>query len=139
MIQIDVLQIQADPAHYIEQVVRGETIVVTRDNEPIAELRPIVPSIKKPRQIGLAEGTFEIPARFYEPLPDVVVESFDGREVIDENADRVSTEELDEWYRELQALGPAQYEPGEWEQVQLLLDEADQQAKSLVRREMGLH
>jgi prevent-host-death family protein len=41
MIQIDLLQIQADPAHYIDQVVRGETIVVTRDNEPIAKLRPI--------------------------------------------------------------------------------------------------
>ena len=59
MIQIDLLQIEADLAHYIEQVVRGETIVVTRDNEPIAELRPIKPSISKPRQIGLAEGTFE--------------------------------------------------------------------------------
>jgi antitoxin (DNA-binding transcriptional repressor) of toxin-antitoxin stability system len=110
------LQIQADPAHYIEQVVRGETIVVTRDNEPIAELRPIVPSIKKPRQIGPANETFEVPAAFSEPLPAKVINSFDGCEEIVEDADRVSTDELDEWYRELQALGPAQTEPGEWEQ-----------------------
>ena len=41
MIEIDIIQIQADLAHYLEQVARGETIVVTRDNEPIAELRPV--------------------------------------------------------------------------------------------------
>jgi prevent-host-death family protein len=76
MIRIDLLQIQADLAHYIEQVARGETIVVTRDNEPIAELRPIAPSVRKPRPIGLAKGTFEIPASFYEPLPSDVIDSF---------------------------------------------------------------
>jgi antitoxin (DNA-binding transcriptional repressor) of toxin-antitoxin stability system len=137
MIQIDLLQIQADPAHFIAQVVRGETIVVTRDNEPIAELRPIAPSTNNPRQIGLAKGIFGIPASFDGPLPEVALNSFDGREVIVEEADCILTDELDEWYRELQALGPAQYDPGEREQVQLLLDEADLQAKTLVRREIS--
>jgi antitoxin (DNA-binding transcriptional repressor) of toxin-antitoxin stability system len=78
MIQIDLLQIKADLPHFLEQVTRGETIVLTRDNEPIAELRPIAPLVKKPRQIGLAKGTFEIPASFYEPLPAEVIESFYG-------------------------------------------------------------
>jgi len=78
MTQIDVLQIQADLAHYIERVARGETIVVTRDSEPIVELRPIAPPVKKPRPIGLAKGTFEIPASFYEPLPPEVIDSFYG-------------------------------------------------------------
>jgi hypothetical protein len=96
-----------------------------------------VPSTSNPRQIGLAKGTFGIPASFDEPFPEVVINSFDGRDVIVEDADRVSTDELDEWYRELQALGPAQYDPGEREQVQLLLDEADLQAKTLVRREIS--
>jgi antitoxin (DNA-binding transcriptional repressor) of toxin-antitoxin stability system len=130
MIQIDLLLIQADLARYIEQVAGGETIVVTRDNVPIAELRPIAPSITKPRPIGLAKGTFEIPASFYEPLP--------SEPVVVEDAERRSSDDLDEWYRELQLLGPAQYEPGEWEQVQMLLSEADERAKALVRLEMGL-
>jgi len=34
-------------------------------------------------------------------------------------------------------LGPAVYDPGEWERVQTILIEADEQAKALVRREMG--
>jgi hypothetical protein len=70
-----------------------------------------------------------------EPLP---ADWRDGREVIVEEAERASTDDLDEWYRELQLLGPAQYEPGEREQVQMLLNEADVQAKALVRLEMGL-
>ncbi len=70
-----------------------------------------------------------------EPLP---ADWRDGREVIVEEADCILTDELDEWYRELQLLGPAQYEPGEWEQVQMLLSEADERAKALVRLEMGL-
>ncbi len=68
MIQIDLLEIQADLGHFIEQIARGATIIVTRDNQPIAEIRPIEPAIKTPRQIGLAKGTFEITPSFYEPL-----------------------------------------------------------------------
>jgi hypothetical protein len=55
-----------------------------------------------------------------------------------EEDEHLSADNLEVWYRELETLGPAQYEPGEWEQVQLLLNEADEQAKALVRREMGL-
>ncbi len=46
--------------------------------------------------------------------------------------------DIDRWYEELTALGFAHYEPGEREQVYALLAEADDQAKELVRREMGL-
>jgi len=70
-----------------------------------------------------------------EPLP---AEWNEGRQVIVEDADFTSAEELEGWYRELQRLGPAQYEPGERQQVQAVLNEADEQAKALVRREMGL-
>ena len=70
-----------------------------------------------------------------EPLP---AEWRDGREVDIEDADRSPTDDLDEWDRELHLLGPALYEPGESEKAQELLKEADEQAKSLVRAEMGL-
>jgi hypothetical protein len=70
-----------------------------------------------------------------DPLPD---DWRDGRELIVDEAELASTDDLDEWYRDLQLLGPALYDPGEWEQVQLVLKEADEQAKSVVRREMAL-
>jgi hypothetical protein len=68
-----------------------------------------------------------------DPLPASWVE---GHPVIVEDTDDAPAEDLDAWYRELQALGPAVYEPGEWERVQATLIEADEQAKALVRREM---
>jgi hypothetical protein len=71
-----------------------------------------------------------------EPLP---AEWTEGRHVVVEDADSTSVEELEGWYRELQRAGPAEYEPGEWEQVQAVLNEADIQAKAYVRREMGLN
>jgi hypothetical protein len=58
--------------------------------------------------------------------------------VLVEDADSGPEQDLDGWYRELQALGSAVYEPGERERVQELLEEADIQAKGMVRREMGL-
>ena len=70
-----------------------------------------------------------------EPLP---AEWNEGHEVIVEDAESTAIEALEAWYRELQRLGPAEYEPGEWKHMQELLNEADHQAKALVRREMGL-
>jgi hypothetical protein len=58
--------------------------------------------------------------------------------VLVEDAGSGSVADLDEWYRELQALGAAVYEPGEREHVRQILREADDQAKALVRRGMGL-
>jgi hypothetical protein len=70
-----------------------------------------------------------------DPLPE---EWTEGRQVIVEDAEPTSSDNLEEWYRELQELGPAQYEPGEWERVQQTLAEADELAKAVVRRQMGL-
>ncbi len=72
------------------------------------------------------------------PLDPLPPDWREGHQLIIDEAEAVSSDDLDEWYRELKRLGPAQYEPGEWEQVQALLKDADAQAKSLVRREMGL-
>jgi hypothetical protein len=70
-----------------------------------------------------------------DPIPPTWVE---GHEVIVEDADFTSIEDLEAWYLELQKLGPAKYEPGESQRVQAILNEADEQAKAAVRREMGL-
>jgi hypothetical protein len=70
-----------------------------------------------------------------EPLP---AEWTEGRQVIVEDAESTPSDDLEQWYRELQELGPAQFEPGEWERVQATLVEADEMAKAMVRRQMGL-
>ncbi len=66
-------------------------------------------------------------------LPSAWVE---GHPVVVEARYAAPVEDLDEWYRELQALGPTIFEPGECEQVQTILIESDEQTKALVRNEM---
>lgn len=47
-------------------------------------------------------------------------------------------EEIDRWYRDLQALGPTVFESGEVDQMEAIWAEADRQSKEIVRKEMGL-
>ncbi len=68
MIEIDVVQIQADLEQYLEQVARGETIVATRNNERIAELRPVSATRKNPRPLGLGKVLVVVSPSFFETI-----------------------------------------------------------------------
>ena len=74
----------------------------------------------------------------FHPLDPPPAEWTEGRQVIVEDAAAAPSDDLEEWYRELEELGPARFEPGEWERVQATLAEADELAKAMVRRQMGL-
>ena len=63
-------------SRYLEEVEKGEQVVICRRNEPIAEVRGIAQARKEPRPIGLAAGEFEVPDEFFEPLPDDVLKAF---------------------------------------------------------------
>jgi antitoxin (DNA-binding transcriptional repressor) of toxin-antitoxin stability system len=76
MTQIDVHQMEANPGVYLAQVAKGETIVICKDQRPIAEMRPVEQFPPGPRPLGLAAGEIKIMPEFYEPLPDEVIESF---------------------------------------------------------------
>jgi antitoxin (DNA-binding transcriptional repressor) of toxin-antitoxin stability system len=83
MTQIDVTQLESNPGEYLAQVVRGETIVICKDQQPVAEMRPVVPPLQGPRPLGLGVGSAVIHPSFYEPLPDEVVNSFYESELPD--------------------------------------------------------
>jgi hypothetical protein len=72
-----------------------------------------------------------------EPLPP---EWTDGRElrveaVVDEDEDE--DQDLNTWYHELQSL-VAQNDPNDWARVEQAIQTANEQAKALVRKQMGL-
>ncbi|MGO9597107.1 MAG: type II toxin-antitoxin system Phd/YefM family antitoxin [Isosphaeraceae bacterium] len=79
MIYVDVSQIQADLIGYLDQVARGEIIVVTRGNEPIAELRPVAAARQTPLPLGLGKGMGEICPSFFDPLPAEILDAFAGK------------------------------------------------------------
>jgi antitoxin (DNA-binding transcriptional repressor) of toxin-antitoxin stability system len=79
MIRINIHEAKTHLSRYLPNLEAGETIVLCKRNVPIAEIRPIRPRRREPRETGFMSGRFDIPDAFFEPLPAAIAESFDGR------------------------------------------------------------
>lgn len=73
---VTVEEVKRDPDGVLHRVLEGETLVVTDDDRPIAEIRPIE-RVRRPRPFGLAAGTFTVPDDFDEPLPEEILRDFE--------------------------------------------------------------
>jgi antitoxin (DNA-binding transcriptional repressor) of toxin-antitoxin stability system len=71
-------EIEKDPHRYLHRVLEGETVVVYRADQAVAEIRPLSESAGL-RPFGLARGDFVVPDDFDDPLPDEVLEQFEGK------------------------------------------------------------
>jgi len=78
MLSVTIDEIQREPLKYLRQVEAGETLVILRSNQPIAELRPIVRT-KQLRPFGLCAGEFIVPDDFDAPLPEDFLSAFEGK------------------------------------------------------------
>jgi antitoxin (DNA-binding transcriptional repressor) of toxin-antitoxin stability system len=77
MIKVNIAEAKAQLSRYLE---RGETVLICKRNVPIAELRPLAKRSRQVRPIGLAKGTFEVPRKFFSPLPDDLLAAFEGKD-----------------------------------------------------------
>lgn len=59
----------------IRRVLAGEEITIAKAGTPVARLVPIEPA-PRDRTPGSAAGEIEISPKFYDPLPDEVLEAF---------------------------------------------------------------
>jgi len=75
--KVSVEEIEKDPHEYLHRVLEGETVVVFEKDWPVAEIRPL-PKRAGTRPIGLAKGDFVVPDDFNDPLPDDVLQLFEG-------------------------------------------------------------
>ncbi|MDP2956054.1 MAG: type II toxin-antitoxin system prevent-host-death family antitoxin [Longimicrobiales bacterium] len=80
MIRVNIHQAKAQLSAYLARAEEGETVVICRRNVPVAELRGIGRTSGEPRPVGLARGLFEVPDTFQDPLPDAVLDAFEGRD-----------------------------------------------------------
>lgn len=78
MVMVNVAEAKARFSEYLKRVEAGETIIVARRNQPVAEIRPIINAERRPRPIGLCSGEFQVPADFDEPLPESILKEFEG-------------------------------------------------------------
>jgi antitoxin (DNA-binding transcriptional repressor) of toxin-antitoxin stability system len=78
MSTISVQEIQRDPLAFLQRVEAGEAFVVVRGDRPLAEVRPLTTSATQPSPFGLSAGRFTVPSDFDQPLPDAMLENFEG-------------------------------------------------------------
>jgi antitoxin (DNA-binding transcriptional repressor) of toxin-antitoxin stability system len=76
MIKLNIHEAKTHLSRYLEKLKKGETILLCKRNEPIAEIRPLPSPPHRKRPIGLAKGQFTIPKEFFDPLPEDVLQAF---------------------------------------------------------------
>ena len=79
MIKVNISDAKAHFSRYLESVESGETILLCRRNVPIAEIRPVPKRPAQARPVGIDRGMV-VPASFFEPLPDDLLDAFEGGE-----------------------------------------------------------
>lgn len=77
-----IINIHAAKTHLsrlVEEAAAGEEIIIAKAGTPLAKLGPLAPAGRKKRRLGLLAGRIDIPADFDSPLPDQVLDTFEGR------------------------------------------------------------
>jgi len=65
MIKLNIHEDKTHLSYYLEEVAQGETIILCRRNQPVAEIRPLPAHRQKKRPIGLAKKKFSVPVSLY--------------------------------------------------------------------------
>ncbi len=79
MIKVNIHAAKTHLSRYLARVAAGETVVICNRNVPVAEIRPVPRHRTTRRPVGLARGTFKVPAAFFEPLSDADLEAWTGK------------------------------------------------------------
>ncbi len=79
MKKVNIAEVKARFSEYVRRVEAGETIVIARHNEAVAEIRPVRLPVSRRRPAGLCAGEFVVPSGFDDPLPAEVLDAFEGR------------------------------------------------------------
>ena len=78
MVQVSVEEIQQEFSAYLKRVEAGETLVIMRAGQPVAEVKPVVAHTNTLRPCGLCAGEFVVPDDFDAPLPEDLLHAFEG-------------------------------------------------------------
>jgi prevent-host-death family protein len=64
----------------VDEAAAGEEIIIARAGKPVARLVPLAAPIAAGRRVlGRLRGTLNVPADFDAPLPDDMLDLFEGR------------------------------------------------------------
>ena len=74
---VSVYDAKTNLSRLLDRAANGEEIVITRNGRPVAKLVPAV-AARRPRKLGVLEGRIRIGKSFDAPLPDDVLDAFEG-------------------------------------------------------------
>jgi antitoxin (DNA-binding transcriptional repressor) of toxin-antitoxin stability system len=72
-------EIKQDLLTYLRRVEAGETFVILKAGKPTAEIKPVTSNSKPLRPFGLCAGEFTVPDDFDTPLPEDIIQEFEGQ------------------------------------------------------------
>lgn len=75
---VNVYAAKTNLSQLLDRAARGEEIVITRNGRPVAKLVPAT-ATRTQRRLGLLKGRIRIRKDFDAPLPDDVLDGFEGR------------------------------------------------------------
>ena len=79
MIKLNIHEAKTHLSRFLTKLKKGESIVICKRNEPIAEIRPIPAPRNRKRPLGLAKGQLTLTPEFFEPLPADMIQAFHGQ------------------------------------------------------------
>ena len=62
----------------VDEAAAGEEIMIAKAGKPVARLVPLAVSPPK-RRLGILAGRMQVPEDFDAPLPDDILDAFEGR------------------------------------------------------------
>lgn len=78
MITISIDKVKRNFLKYLKRVESGETLLILRDDKPIAEIKPVSSPFSQLRPFGLCAGEFVVPDDFDDALPEHILQAFEG-------------------------------------------------------------
>lgn len=78
MEKFNVHEAKTQLSRLLDRAQEGEEFVIAKAGKPVARLGPLARQVRK-RRLGLLDGKLKIPDDFNDPLPDGVIEAFEGK------------------------------------------------------------
>jgi prevent-host-death family protein len=79
MTTVNVHAAKTNFSRLVDQAAAGEEIIIAKAGQPVAKLVPLTAPPREKRRLGLLAGRAVIPPAFDEPLPEEVLDAFEGR------------------------------------------------------------
>ena len=77
--RLDMHEAETHLSAHVARLQRGDRIILWHHSRAVAEIRRIEEPGDKPRPVGLGKGLADIPESFFDPLPDEMLDLFEGR------------------------------------------------------------